>query len=635
MPRPEAVDRLRASRQASVVAVSAPAGYGKTSLLVDWAEHDRRPFAWVSIDEADNDPLVLLAHVAAALHRVEPLPDSVFATLRARGASIPATVVRRLGAAFTGRTRPVVLVLDDVDRLTDPMSVDAVVRVAAHTPVGSQVALSGRSMTGLPLSRLRSDGRLVEVGARDLALDADGAHRLLLGAGLDVTREGSKELADATEGWPVGLYLAALSLQAQSRSSVPAISFNGDDRFVTDYVRSELLSRLPRARVRFLTRTSVLERLCGPLCDAVVGRKGSADVLESLEESNLLVVPQDRRREWYRYHHLLRDVLRSELQRREPDEVAGLHRRAADWFEANGMLEQAMEHARASGEPDRVARLFQQHIFPLGRSGRIATLHRWLDYLGTDMVARYPSLAVTAAWVAVLSGEPRAADRWSDLAFAASGDWTPSDGSASASSARAMLSALTSRRGPAAMLEDARVAVDMEPTSSPWRPAALSLAGVACIALGDLAAADGYFSEVSEIGVDGGAFPAATFAYAQRSLIATARGEPEAARAYASRADELVRAAHLEEYATSVPSFAAAARVALRGGDQSRARDALVLAQRTRWTLTYALPTVAVHTRLELAHVHLALSDAAGARTLMTEVDEIFELRPDLGVLRE
>ena len=151
----------------------------------------------------------------------------------------------------------------------------------------------------------------------------------------------------------------------------------------------------------------------------MVGRKGSAKVLESLEESNLLLVPLDRRREWYRYHHLFRDVLRSELERGEPDAIPGLHRRAADWFEANGMLEQAMEHARGQQDPERVARLFQQELVPLNRSGRFATLHRWLGYLGSEMVGRFPSLAVSAAWVSVLSGDARAADRWTDLAFRA------------------------------------------------------------------------------------------------------------------------------------------------------------------------------------------------------------------------
>ena len=367
----------------------------------------------------------------------------------------------------------------------------------------------------------------------------------------------------------------------------------------------------------------------------MVGRKGSAKVLESLEESNLLLVPLDRRREWYRYHHLFRDVLRSELERGEPDAIPDLHRRAADWFEANGMLEQAMEHARGQRDPERVARLFQQELVPLNRSGRFATLHRWLGYLGSEMVGRFPSLAVSAAWVSVLSGDPRAADRWSDLAFRATGDWAPADGSASARSALAMLGALTTRGGPAAMLEDARLALEEEPTTSLWRPAALALAGLACVALGDPQGADDYLAEGAELGVDVGAFPAASLALAERSLIATGRGERDVARALAERSFELVTSTHLEEYATSVPSFAAMARVALRDGDHARAQEALTLAQRARWTITYAMPTVAVHTRLELAHVHLGLSDVPGARTLMAEVFDIIEKRPDLGVLIE
>ena len=631
--RLDVVDRLRASRQASVVAVSAPAGYGKTSLLVDWAEHERRPFAWVTIDDADNDPHVLLAHVVVALDRVEPVPDMVIAGLRARGASIPGTVVPRVAGAFAKRTKPFVLVLDDVDLVADPLCLDAVAKLAAQVPVGSQLALSGRSLATMPLSRLRSDGRLVEIGIRDLALDADGAHLLLRGAGLDVSRAESAELAEATEGWPVGLYLAALSLQARSRSVVPAGRFTGDDRFLTDYVRSEFLSRLPRDSVRFLTRTSVLERLSGPLCDAVLGRRGSARILESIEESSLFLVPLDRHREWYRYHRLFRDVLKSELQRNEPDAVPDLHGRAADWFEANGMLEEAMEHARGRSDSDRVARLFQQYAVQLNRDGRFATMHRWLSYLGVEMVARYPALAVSAAWVSVLSGEPQSADRWADLALRAPQGWTPVDGSATAQSALAMLEALMTRRGPSGMLEDAVIALGEEPPSSQWRPTALDLAGVACIALGDIEGADRYLAEAAELGVAAGAIPSASLALAERSLIATALGKREAARAFAEQADELVRSAHLEEYATSMPSFAATARVALRNGDNSAAAEALVRAQRARWTLTYAFPTVAVQTRLEFARVHLALSDAAGARTLLIEIDEILGRRPDMGVL--
>src|SRR5215204_1495850 len=371
------VQRLRNAETASVVAITAPAGYGKTTLLAEWAERDRRPFAWVSVDEADGDPVVFLGHVAVALDRIEPLGPHVLESIASPTGANSTRVLSRLRSALVTRTRPFVLVLDDVDRLGDPL--DAVSSIADHVPKGSVLALAARAVpVGLP--RLRADGRLIEVGIDDLALRPPQAYRLLHGAGVRTTKDEAAELADATEGWPVGLYLAALSLQEQRRSTLPPIRFTGDDRFVVDYVRSEVLGRLSRERQRFLTRTSILDRLNGSVCDAVMQRSGSARTLESIERQNLLLVPLDRQREWFRYHNLFRDVLRAELARREPDAIPDLHRRAADRFEEAGMLEEAFVHAHASGDVDRAA-----------------GLRRWLDLLGEDAIARNNGLALMAA----------------------------------------------------------------------------------------------------------------------------------------------------------------------------------------------------------------------------------------------
>jgi LuxR family transcriptional regulator, maltose regulon positive regulatory protein len=631
--RPEVVADLRASSTASIVAFAAPPGYGKTTLLVDWMEEDERPFAWVSVDEGDNDPRVLLAHIAVALDRIEPIDERVFAALRSRRAEIPATVLPWLAASFATLITPVVLVLDDVDRLTEVRSTKAVKALISSVPAGSQLAVSGRALPELPLPRLRADGKLVEVGARDLAFDVASARQLLQGVGVDVSIEEAARLTDATEGWPVGLYLAGLSLRAQRSARVPAITFTGDDRYVADYVRSELLSRLRPDRLRFLMRTSILERFCGPLCDAVGGRKGSAKLLQAMEESNLLVIPLDRRREWFRYHHMIRDVLRLELRSREPEQVTRLHRVASVWFEDNGFLEEAMDHALLTEDADRVAMLFERHIFDLNRAGRFSTLHRWLTYLTPEMSSRHPSLAFAATWVSVLCGDARGAEKWADTAIALGEDWTPTEGGASPRSALAMVEALIARHGATRMLEDARVAIDLEPETSTWRPAVLCLAGIAHIALGDLDAATRYLSEAAHCGTEIEAFPAASLAFAELSLLATTRGERDLARTYAERAGDLVRSAGLEEYATSVATFAAVARVAFRDGDQARAREALEHAERGRPALTYAIPAVAVHTRLELARVHLGLADVTGALTVLSEAGDIVKIRSGLGLL--
>ena len=626
------VDRIRSST-ASVVSVTAPAGYGKTTLLAEWAERDRRPFAWVSIDEADGDPVVFLGHVVVALDRIETIEPRVFEAIASPTGATPSTVLSRLGSALATRTRPFVLVLDDLDRLAEPLVIDAIRTIAGSVPKGSLLALAARAVPNIGLPRLRADGRLIEVGVEDLALGPPQAYRLLRGAGVRATKAEAAELADATEGWPVGLYLAALSLQEQRRSTVPPIRFTGDDRFVVDYVRSEVLGRLSRDRQRFLTRTSILDRLNGSVCDAVMERSGSARTLESIEKQNLLLVPLDRQREWYRYHNLFRDVLRAELARREPETIPELHRRAADRFEEAGLLEEALVHAHASGDGDRAAELLQRMALAYYRNGRSATLRRWLDLLGGDVVARNGGLAIMAAWISALSGDPAAADRWASAA-----DHLPLTGpsflgSVSLGSAAAMVHATMSRGGAEAMYQAARYAVREEPATSQFRSAALSYLGLATLIRGDDEGADALFAEASEAGQRFGGLTAASLAFAERSLIATSRADNDAADGYARLARAVVQDAHLDEHITTGPVYAAAARVALRAGDHERARAELTAGHRLRPILTWGFPTISVQTRLELARVHVGLSDVEGARTLLAEVDEILTHRPDLGTL--
>ena len=631
--RNDLVERLSTSDSPSVVAITAPAGYGKTTLLAEWAERDRRPFAWVSVDEADDDPVVFLGHVAVALDRIERIEPRVFEAISSPSGAPTVRVVSRLGSVLSTRTRPFVLVLDDLDRLAEPLVMDAVTTIAGFVPKGSLFALAARAIPNIGLPRLRSEGRLVEVGVEDLALGPPEAYRLLRGAGVQATRAQAAELADATEGWPVGLYLAALSLQEQRRSRLPPIRFSGDDRFVVDYVRSEVLGRLPRERQKFLTRTSILDRLNGSVCDAIMERSGSARTLESIERQNLLLVPLDRQREWYRYHNLFRDVLRAELARREPEAIPELHRRAADRFEAAGLLEEAFVHAHASGDEDRAAELVQRLSLAAYRVGRIATLRRWFDLLGDGVIARNGGLALLVAWIAALGGDPVAADRWAAAADNVPLSAQSMHGTRSLRSSAALVHAIMSRGGAEAMHHAAELAVREETGASPYRAAALGLLGLATLIRGDDDVADDLFAGASEVGLQIGGMPAASLALAERSLIATSRGDTAGAEDLAERARTAVHEAHLEDHISTGPVHAALARAALRAGDHERARAELAAAQRLRPILTWGFPTISVQTRLELARVHVGLSDVPGARTLLAEVDEILAHRPDLGVL--
>jgi LuxR family maltose regulon positive regulatory protein len=388
--RKKLTDRLVASRAVPVVRIVAQVGYGKTTLLAEWARRDRRPFAWVSVDDRDNDPVVLLTYVATALDRVEPIDPSVFRVLASPGASIWSRIVPKLGAELVSIQHPVVIVLDDVQFLHRQESLDAVAALAQHIPPGSQLVLSGRDEGQLPLGSLRASGKLVEVGTDDLRMNAAEARVLLRSAAVRLSITEATGLTRRTEGWAAGLYLAALSMQAGGIATPNPSAFRGSDRFIVDYLHGEHLSRLSRTRIQFLTRTSVLGKMCAPLCDAVLERTDSARFLQSTADANLFLVPLDRERRWYRYHHLFREFLQSKLERDEPELIPELNRRAADWCEENGDGEAAIEYALAGGDLDRVARLVVELALPAWNSGRAAT--------GTLCAAGRPLPTAGATW---------------------------------------------------------------------------------------------------------------------------------------------------------------------------------------------------------------------------------------------
>lgn len=304
VPRASLIARVEDPDAAPVVSVAAGPGWGKTTLLAQWGARSRRPFAWVGVDENDNDPIVLLTYVAAALDRVAPLDARVFEALAAPGSSLEATVVPRLGGALAAMDGPFVLVLDDLHLLDNPACLDAIAALTRHVPVGSQLALSARGTPALPLGALRARGLVLEIGPQDLRLDAADARQLLVAAGVDLPDERVAQLTEDTEGWSAGLYLAALSIRASGLDTAGLGAFSGRDRLVSDYLQAELLAHVSPAELGFLTRTAVLDRMTGPLCDAVLETSGSAAILESMAASNLFLVPLDGGRESYRYHYL-------------------------------------------------------------------------------------------------------------------------------------------------------------------------------------------------------------------------------------------------------------------------------------------------------------------------------------------
>ena len=631
--RPALVERL-ANGDARIVSMVAPPGYGKTTLLSQWAERNGQAFAWVSVDKGDNDPKVLLRYVAEALNAVEPIGRRVFDALASPGSSVPGSVVPRLGSAFWSMSSPVVLVLDDVHLLRNSECRAALSVLADHVPAGSRLVLAGRAEPPLRIARLRAEGRILEIGPGDLSLTREEAAALLSGTGVALGEDDVAELHRRTEGWPTGMYLAALYLREGGSFGNAGVSFGGDDRLVSEYMESEFLARISRRQREFLTRTAVLERMSGPLCEAVLELPGGAATLADLARSNLLLVPLDRRGQWFRYHHLFRDMLKAQLHRREPDLMPVLRRRAARWCMDNGLPEEALEYSIVAEDVDTAARLVEKLGVPTHRQGRFTTIHRWFQWLeDRGGMEGHPMAAVLAALFSALTGRPVEAERWAE----AVDRWQYGDatqrGARYAEAYAAILRALMCRRGIKQMRADADEAVRRCAEESIVTPAPALYQGLARVLSGDLDGGDASFQDAVGPGEQAGAHETLAVTLCERSLVAMAHGEWGRAEILADQARTVLRQAGIDEsYATPLVC-AVQARAALHRGDVPAARTELVSAQRPRHLLTYAMPQLAVQARIELAHVHLALGDPAGARMLRREIDEVLRQRPDLGTL--
>ena len=631
--RGELISSLEGSRAPPLVVLSAGPGWGKTTLLAQWASRSQRPFAWVSVDERDNDPIVLLTYIAAALHRVSPLDHNVFDALASAGASVDGTVVPRLGAALARMDEDLVLVLDDLHLLDNPASLDAIEALTRHVSEGSQMALSARGRPALPLAAVRARGLALEIGPDDLRMDGAEARRLLSAGGLDLADEEIAELTEHAEGWPAGLYLAALSIRARGLRATSATTFSGSDRLVSDYLRSELLAHLPAGDVRFLTHTSVLERMSGPLCDAVLEQSGSAEILESLARSNLFVIPLDAHGEWYRYHHLFQEMLRADLARAQPDLEHSLLARATEWCEANGYLETAIGYAQQACDVDRVAQLVERCALSAYLTGRVTTSEGWLHWLEHHgAFERNALVAVIGGVIATAQGRPEQAERFADAAEDAY-DRTLPHGSPTTLAWLCILRAQRCPRGVARMRADAELALRTPARGSRFRSHAMVLLGVSHWLAGDVDQADDLFADAVEEGLELGAHEVTAVALGQRAAVAIGDGRWDEAEHFAERALRVVHRARLDEYPTSAFPCALAARVALHRSEAQRAHELVTRAQRLRPRLTYAIPHLAVQCRLELGRAYLTMADAGGAETMLREIEAVLRRQPDLGTL--
>jgi LuxR family transcriptional regulator, maltose regulon positive regulatory protein len=518
--RAQAVSRPRLVKQISegirsgrkLTLISAPAGFGKTTLLSEWIAKARalepQPrVAWLSLEESDNDPVRFLNYLVAALDQADPDMSSEDHDVQPSIDSALTALINEVAQS----SNEITLVLDDFQLIEEASIRDAVVFLLDHLPSNLHVAISSRSDPLLPLARLRASGELTELRAADLRFTPDEAAAFLNQVmGLSLSREDVAALETRTEGWIAGLQLAALSMRDSADVSGFIAAFTGSHRFVVDYLIEEVLERAPHNVREFLSQTAILDRLSGPLCDLVTGQTGSGEILESLERANLFVVPLDDQRQWYRYHHLFADVLRARLLAQGPDQVSALHSLASEWYEHNNLPEEAVRHAFAASDFPRAARVIEATIPGVRKSRQDATLLGWLTMLPDDTIKRRPVLTVFCAWSSLARGdiaavEPQLAHA-ERLLSAATHDAKPAHDSEAGEELETLPVTIALYRASVALAmgdlaginEHAGRALDLtKPDDHLGRGAATGLMGLASWASGDLEAGVRAFEETA------------------------------------------------------------------------------------------------------------------------------------------
>lgn len=407
--RTRLIERLTRGAELPLTLVSAPAGFGKTTLLTEWlaaGDLSGRTTGWLSLDARDNDSTTFWRYLASALATAAPGVGEVALSLLEAGAAAVESVVGSLINDLDALPHDVVVVLDDYHLIESVEIHDSMEYLLTHMPANAHVVLATRSDPGLPLAQFRARGQLTEVRATDLRFSAAEAAAYLNGAmGLNLTAADVDTLDSRTEGWIAALQLAALSIQGRHDASAFIAGFAGDDRYIVDYLAEEVLQRQPDAVRQFLLRTSILESMTGSLCDALTGHLDGKAILVSLDRGNLFLVPLDDRRQWYRYHHLFADVLRAHLLDEAPDLVAGLHSAASQWYDGAGEPADAIRHALAAGDFAQAADLVERASPAMQQNRQEVALRDWISSLPGDVVRVRPVLSNTLAGALLSTGQ--------------------------------------------------------------------------------------------------------------------------------------------------------------------------------------------------------------------------------------
>jgi len=626
------IDEL-AHTTAKLVLVDAPAGFGKTTLVAQRLSSpaEKRSFAWVSLDRGDSDPGRLWSYIISALTRACPDFDgeAILQDLRVQAPEFPASVLPKLANELAALSAPVVLVLDDYHLIKEPRCHEQIRFLLLHLPPSAQIVIITRADPPLPLARLRAAGEMAEIRARELRFTPDEAAQLIAAvAGIRLGAPDLGQLMERTEGWPAGVYLAAVSLRGHPSPHDFIRQFTGNNRFIVDFLAEEVLSRQPAEIQQFLARTSLLARFCAPLCDAVTGSTGGAAIIEVLERENLFLVPLDDNRQWYRYHHLFAQLLRSRLARTEPALMATLHERASAWHEQAGQPEEAVQHALAAADAARAVQLIARYWHAYVDTGRAATVSGWMRALGDDRIAASPLAAHCAAWAAGFAGDRNGARRWLAVFEAASHDGPLPDGMRSLESSAALLRASFGFDGLPVMCESAAAATRIETDpASPYYALARGTLGFCHYLSGDYAAAVRPLEEAVQS--EASLLLVRMFAYAVLAMVLVERGRLSRAQECAHAARDVAITGDLGRLPQTVMAYAATGAVQAARGQFDQARSELEPVLELRRKMPGLGPWSTIVPTLLLARIRLEAGDGAGAAELAEEAREALAALPD------
>jgi ATP/maltotriose-dependent transcriptional regulator MalT len=634
--RDRLVQRLRPRVGVKLTVVAAPAGCGKTTLLGAWreAEASLRPVAWVTVDEGDNDPVVLWSHVLEALRRVcpglavPPSPQGV------GGERIVSVLLPRLVNELVEQG-DVALVLDDFHRLSPGVSRDSIAWLVEHAPSSFQLVLGTRSEPALALGLIRAHGELVEIRAHELGFTPDEAEALLNGSlKLDLAPEEIDVLVARTEGWPAGLYLAGLSLAGVVDRKAFVNTFGGSSRTVVDFLVGEVLEAHDPATQSLMLRSSILERLCGPLCDAVLEEDSSGRLLDALSRTNLFLIPLDDRGGWYRFHHLFAQLLRVELEDREPGLVPTLHRRAFAWHREHGSIDEAIEHGLEAGAFAETGELIAARWLEHVNVGRYETVYGWVDRLPADLLHASAPLLHARAWVATHTARREeaahamaVAERLPDFSRG-----PLPDGTGSAEGGIAVLRAAFPWDDVGAGYASALRAAELEQPESPFWPLVCYACGWCHFFVGEFTDADRWFAAAADAGMRAGHGPVACIAPGYRSLIAAELGDVDRQSLFADQAMKIMYELGLDELCRGDVGIAFGVSLAARGELAAAAAELEYCVGNLR---AFGHPIYLANALIRQIPILRDLGETDAAATAIAEARATVDSCPDPGILEE